>query len=85
MVLLLSTVTAVRVQSVKDTLVNDQFQKSKVQEYYVEKGDTLWEIAKATGYSDSIDTREIVFKIEKLNGLGNSALQEGQILVIPIK
>jgi LysM repeat protein len=48
--------------------------------YVVRAGDTLWSIA-AARYGG--DPRQGVWKLERRNGLGNSVLVPGQLLVLP--
>jgi nucleoid-associated protein YgaU len=50
------------------------------QAYVVRPGDTLWSIA-ASRYGG--DTREGVWKIERLNGLHGAGLVPGQRLLVP--
>lgn len=51
--------------------------------YTVRPGDTLWEVA-ASHYGDTgTDLREVVWKIERRNGLDGAALSPGQALVLP--
>ena len=52
-------------------------------EFTVCEGDTLWCIAEQ--YTDeSIDIREYIREIKKLNGLESAELMPGDILIIPI-
>ena len=48
----------------------------------VSDGDTLWELAKAYGPSNT-DTRRIVFEICRYNDVSSSTLRAGQIIAIP--
>ena len=51
--------------------------------YTVRPGDTLWEVA-ASHYGDTgTDLREVVWKIERRNGLDGAALSPGRALVLP--
>ncbi|WP_241243164.1 LysM peptidoglycan-binding domain-containing protein [Paenibacillus whitsoniae] len=57
--------------------------KAKVQEKIViQQGDTLWSIAQAH-VSKERDVRTYVEKLKTLNHLKSSALQEGQVLLLP--
>ncbi|WP_199614721.1 LysM peptidoglycan-binding domain-containing protein [Paenibacillus alkalitolerans] len=59
--------------------------KAAKQEYKklcVEPGDTLWEIAKKYGDPDK-DVRFYIRDIKELNELDSSAIQAGQILLLP--
>lgn len=47
----------------------------------VEKGDTLWDLAKE--YSKKGDIRQYIYKIEKANNLTDSTIFEGDILKLP--
>ena len=51
--------------------------------YRVRPGDTLWEIA-AVHADDSVDVREMVEAIRRINDLDAPVLQVGQRLEIPI-
>ena len=48
--------------------------------YVVQPGDTLWEIAESRSQGDP---REAIWMISRRNGLEDSLLQPGQVLVIP--
>lgn len=50
-------------------------------EYTVVAGDTLWEIAARN--AGNRDVREVIYQIEKVNGLKSVEIQPGQVLVIP--
>ena len=50
--------------------------------YAVGGGDTLWDIA-AQYTADSGDVRATIFRIKQLNGLTDSVIQPGQLLLIP--
>lgn len=50
--------------------------------HYVEEGETLWDIA-AELASDEQDVREVVYDLQKLNGIApNADLKVGQKIVI---
>ncbi|HKX74112.1 MAG TPA: LysM peptidoglycan-binding domain-containing protein [Acidimicrobiia bacterium] len=51
-------------------------------EYRVVAGDTLWSIASDLA-GPSVDVRSVVADIKRDNGLQTSALNVGQVLVIP--
>jgi len=51
-------------------------------EIIIEKGDTLWEIAKVYGSSEK-DIREVIYDICRFNNIKASDLRPGQILYIP--
>ncbi|MDI3547586.1 MAG: hypothetical protein PWR10_1238 [Halanaerobiales bacterium] len=51
-------------------------------EVRVEKGDTLWSIAKNYNQIND-DPRKIINQIKKVNGLENVILQPGQVIKIP--
>jgi LysM repeat protein len=61
-------------------LVRSSDGAGRPQPYVVRSGDTLWSIA-AARYAG--DTREGVWKIERLNGLRGSAIRPGQRLLVP--
>jgi len=51
--------------------------------YYVESGDTLWDIAKTYGPSD-MNIKQFIYLIEKHNNTNANTLQAGQIIEIPV-
>ena len=50
--------------------------------FVVQKGDTLWSIAKQN-VPKSMDIREYIIEIEKVNPINNSFLAEGQEIILP--
>ena len=52
-------------------------------DYRVKSGDTLWEIAAEHG-PEGVDRRRVVAAIERINDLGSSSLQAGQVIEIPV-
>jgi hypothetical protein len=48
----------------------------------VERGDTIWEIARAEVGSAG-DPRPLVQAIREANGLGNGSVHPGELLLIP--
>lgn len=44
-------------------------------------GDTLWDIAVA--HSGDRDVREVIYQIQRLNGLPSAEIHPGQVLFIP--
>lgn len=52
-------------------------------EFTVCEGDTLWGIAELYT-DDSIDIREYIREIKKLNGMGTAELMPGDVIIIPI-
>jgi nucleoid-associated protein YgaU len=52
-----------------------------VQSVVVQPGDTLWSIA--AGVAGTGDVREVVDRIQELNGMHGAALMPGQILELP--
>ena len=52
--------------------------------YVVQKGDTLWDICKEI-YGDMKDTREMVYRMMKLNGIEDPGkLQPGMKIYLPV-
>lgn len=47
----------------------------------VEKGDTLWGIAKR--YNADGDIRSYINKIEKVNNISDSTIYEGEVILLP--
>ncbi|MDR0591087.1 MAG: LysM peptidoglycan-binding domain-containing protein [Candidatus Nomurabacteria bacterium] len=52
-------------------------------EVMVQKGDTLWVIAKDAVGEDRMDVRDEVMAIEDINGLDDPIIQPGQVLEVP--
>ena len=52
-----------------------------VQSVVVQPGDTLWSIA--VGAAGTDDVREVVGRIQELNGLRSTVLVPGQVLELP--
>ena len=52
-----------------------------VQSVVVQPGDTLWSIARGAAGTD--DVREVVGRIQELNGLRSTVLVPGQVLELP--
>ena len=48
----------------------------------VEKGDTLWDLAKE--YGKGGDIRRYIYKIEKANNMTSSDIYEGDVLLLPL-
>lgn len=48
---------------------------------YVNKGDTLWDIAKK--YKRNGDIREYIKEIKRINNLKSGTIYEGDILMVP--
>lgn len=57
-------------------------QAPDVVSYTVQPGDTLWELASRVG-APGQDIRDVVFNLERLNGLPRAELSAGQQLVLP--
>lgn len=53
-------------------------------EYRVDPGDSLWEIAREYKNPD-MDIREYIYLIKKTNKLNGSHIVAGQLLMIPVK
>ena len=52
-------------------------------EYYVQSGDTLWDIASVYGPAD-MNIKQFIYLIEKHNSTSAASLQAGQTIEIPI-
>ena len=62
--------------------VNGEDVKPKFEEVTVEKGDTLWKLAKK--YSKGGDIRKYIRKIEEANNITDSTIYEGDIIKLPM-
>ena len=60
----------------------NQVHKSYIK-VYVEKGDTLWDIAKRT-LPENTDIRNYIQDIKKANQMDSALIKEGDVLKIPI-
>jgi nucleoid-associated protein YgaU len=60
---------------------NGDLRLAGVQSVVVQPGDTLWSIARGAGGTD--DVREVVDRIQQLNGLQGTVLIPGQVLELP--
>ena len=56
-------------------------EEEELAEYTITTGDTLWTIAQENK-QEGEDTREYVYKIQKINNLFNQGLSEGQVIKI---
>lgn len=57
---------------------------TRLLEYRVDQGDSLWEIARQYKNPD-MDIREYIYLIKKTNKLNGSQIVAGQLLMIPVK
>lgn len=53
-------------------------------EYYVQTGDTLWDIAKAYS-NNNVDLREFIREIEEKNQITGAFIYSGDMLLVPTK
>lgn len=53
-------------------------------EYYVQTGDTLWDIAEAYS-NNNVDLREFISEIEEKNQLKSAYIYSGDVLLVPTK
>lgn len=53
----------------------------EVTQYQVQSGDTLWEVASSSNYSNDIS--ETIHEIKDINNLQNEVLKPGQTLLVP--
>lgn len=68
--------------SLSGTLTADALE-DKVTEYYqIQKGDTLWEIAKRY-QAPNEDIRAVIYEIRQLNALESTDIYPGQVLIVP--
>lgn len=52
----------------------------KVDTYYVEKGDTLWEIGREVA-GNKVDVREWIYEVEKLNEMDNGTTLQAHSII----
>lgn len=62
------------------------YQKPELKNIYVEKGDTLWTIAKEeqsnNKYYENSNVREIIYDIKRLNNMSDANILPGEIIKI---
>ena len=66
------------------TIAYSSKQEAKYIEVKIEEGDTLWAIV-SKYIPDTINKQRTVFKITKLNNIGNRHIYPGDIIKIPIE
>lgn len=52
-------------------------------EYYISKGDNLWNIA-LENMPEGYDVRKMVYEIKKINGIETGLIYEGSTIKIPV-
>lgn len=57
---------------------------TEVQPYAVQSGDTLWQIA-STVAAPGEDVRDVIIRLQDLNGMSGSDLSAGQVLLLPVE
>lgn len=65
------------------TIVYDRHEIVGYDTYVVTSGDTLWGVAKLSNGYDHMDTREIIYDIEKASNI-TADIESGDVLQIPI-
>lgn len=56
---------------------------TRYEPYVIGSGDTLWDIAKEFTPEDR-DCRDTIAEIEEVNGIDNSTIYAGQVIIVPI-
>lgn len=59
-------------------------QATEVTTYSVMAGETLWQIATGVA-APGDDVRDVVLRLQELNGLPDASLQAGQVLLLPVE
>lgn len=72
----------IALSQVQQARIDAAFACADRQEIVVESGDTLWSIAEMYGI-EGIDTQRTVDVIRNWNGLSQSVLQPGDVIVVP--
>mgnify|MGYP000903197256 CR=1 FL=1 len=57
--------------------------QTQMQSIIIEKGDTLWSVAKVYYPKYEGDIRQLIYEIKKINDMETSAIYDGQILYLP--
>jgi|GEM_PF-1303923 len=73
---------AAKTGSSTQIMTDKESDQESIEEYIVDSGDTLWEIARQWG-CNSRDTRELVYKIMEYNEMARADLTPGDKLLIP--
>lgn len=64
------------------SLMKSAGSKPKLTVYIVKPDDTLWDIA-YDEYGDAVDIRDYIYEIERINGIENHVIFEGDRLYLP--
>lgn len=67
--------------------VSEAYEPTRTISVTVSYGDTLWSIASEINeehHDDSMDIRELVYDIQKFNGLESAMIQPGMVLEVPL-
>jgi len=62
----------------------ERLRASDTEEYFVQRGDTVWNIAQNVQDGTGVDLSETVYHIMDINDIQNAQIKEGQKIVIPI-
>jgi len=62
----------------------ERLRASDTEEYFVQRGDTVWNIAQNVQGGTGVDLSETVYHIMDINDIQNAQIKEGQKIVIPI-
>lgn len=75
-------ITVILTVTVFATVVNGADSHNGFETVTVERGDTLWDLAKE--YSNGTDIRVYIEKIKALNNMSDSTIYEGDLLKLPV-
>ena len=81
--LIIMAVSAIIFKTFTNSKQRDEFNNAEIQEVVVHKGDTLWGIAEELDF-DGIDTREVVHRISKMNGIEKADIKPGDVIYVPV-
>lgn len=83
---LLAAVAVVFVMSLIFTALSSpelKADKTEYERYTVKGGDTVWDIADLY-YDNSVDIRDMIHLIEDVNGISDSRIYCGDVLLVPV-
>ncbi len=80
--MIIMTLTVLLTVTVLATVANGADSHNEFEMITVERGDTLWDLAKE--YSNGTDIRIYIEKIKDINHMSDSSIYEGDLLKLPV-